>query len=230
MRALTVLLVLAFLFLLIRTGTGIRLDLDNLNPVLIGYGALFTAGIVMAEVLRPLMVRLLPVARFVVVITLAGLVWLGIDQLGKSGHFPDAFLNPSAISTTQDANVEQMEISPAWDGIYRVVVEVNNQALPMVVDLATPFVLLQYNDAARLGLKPQTLVFKDRIPLGDRKVQAAKLEIASVQLDGIAVQNVAAAVAAPGILETNILGLSFLTSLDDVALEDGTLVLKKYRD
>ena len=111
-----------------------------------------------------------------------------------------------------------------------MVVEVNNQALPMVVDLATPFVLLQYNDAARLGLKPQTLVFKDRIPLGDRKVQAAKLEIASVQLDGIAVQNVAAAVAAPGILETNILGLSFLTSLDDVALEDGTLVLKKYRD
>lgn len=230
MRALTVLLVLAFLFLLIRTGTGIRLDPDNLNPVLIGYGALFTAGIVMAEVLRPLMVRLLPVARFVVVITLAGLVWLGIDQLGKSGHFPDAFLNPSAISTTQDANVEQVEISPAWDGIYRVVVEVNNQALPMVVDLATPFVLLQYNDAARLGLMPQTLVFKDRIPLGDRKVQAAKLEIASVQLDGIAVQNVAAAVAAPGILETNILGLSFLTSLDDVALADGTLVLKKYRD
>ena len=88
MRALLILIVLGVIYLGVRSLTDIRIDVANANPVLLGYGALFTAGIVAAELLRPLMQRMSALSRFTIVAALAAIVWLSFEMARLSGRIP----------------------------------------------------------------------------------------------------------------------------------------------
>ena len=77
--------VLALLNLLVDRGTDLEIGLGEVNPVLLGYGALFITGIVAGELLRPILSQMAPVLRFVVVAVLAGMVWVGFEQARNSG-------------------------------------------------------------------------------------------------------------------------------------------------
>lgn len=229
MRALLVLLSMVFLFLLIRTRTDFQINFNdlnrNLNPLLLGYGALFAAGIVMAEVLRPLMSHLQPVLRFVVIIALVSVVWLGIDRARALGLVPSAFFQPTGGSKSGEPEGITLQIAPAWDGVFRAVADINSQAVPVLLAPGTPLVILKYSEAERLGLMPETLVFRDRIQILDRSLQAAKLTLKSIHLDGIEVFDVPAAIAARGAVETSILGLSYFERLDHVQLSGQEMIL-----
>jgi len=226
MRAVLIGVVLVLLFFLVRNSSSLDAGLTYFNPVLLGYGALFVAGVVAAELLRPVLSLLSAGSRFVVVVLLAGLVWFGFDQARQAGILPDFQVNESGRAGSKAPVSKPLTVlSPAWDGVYRAVAQINNRSIGVLVHMATPLVLLQYEEAVRLGFRPESLTFKDRITVSDHKVKAAKITLGTVRIDAITVLNVEAAIAEKGAIETSLIGLSFLDRLSVVALKDGTLVL-----
>ena len=225
MRALIVLAVLGLLWLLVRQFTEIDLPLDEINPVLLGYGALFASGIVVAELMRPLLSLMSASSRFVVIALLAGLVWAGFEQARQAGRVPEALLAPPG----SEANPIRLStrLPKAWDGVYRTVAQVNNMSIGALIDTATPYVLLQFEEAERLGLDPGALTFSERLPVSDRKVTAARLMLVSVRIDDVELFGVEGAVAEQGALEANLIGLSFLSRLETFGLSGDRLLLVK---
>jgi len=227
MRALLVFIVLGLLYVLIRSSTNLDFDLSGTNPVLIGYGALFTAGIVAAELLRPFLSLMAPLSRFVVVAVLAGLVWAGFEQARTAGNLPEGLLDPTAGLETNGEPIRQTRLPVAWDGLHRAVAQINNQSVGVLIETGTPLVVLQYEEAERLGFNLENLTFTSRVPVSDRNITAALMPFLSVRIDDVELFEVDAAIAAPGMVDTSLIGLSFLNRLETVGLIDGELLLRQ---
>lgn len=224
MRALLVLLVLFLLYILVRLGTNSSIVPTDLNPTLLGFGALFVAGIVTAELLRPLLSLMAPVSRFAVVAILAGLVWAGFDLALRRGLIPDSMLHPAGNETTP--RVFQTTVQKSWDGIYRAIAQVNARSVGVIIDTATPYVILQFEDAERIGLNPEKLAFTERVTVGNDKIMVAKGRLVSVQIDKVVVLDVQGAVAEKGSLASSVIGLSYLERLEFFWLKDGVLKIR----
>jgi len=226
MRAILVFVVLGLLFLLVRNSTAVNAGEQGLNPVLLGYGALFASGIVTAELLRPILARMGAVTRFTVVAMIAGLVWFGFEQARMAGILPLALSDPSAVSETSEP-IQQTSLPLAWDGVYRAVAQINNMSIGVLIETGTPLVILQYEEAERLGFNPSALPFDQRLPLGDRKIEAALFKLFSVRIDDVEQLNVKGAIAAKGAVETSVIGLSFLNGLSAAAIINEQFYLRQ---
>jgi clan AA aspartic protease (TIGR02281 family) len=226
MRAILIFVVLGLLYLLVRNSADLDAGKPGINPVLLGYGALFAAGIVTAELLRPILSLMGATSRFVVVAIIAGLVWLGFEQARNAGILPLALTDPTSLPKTGEP-VRQTRLEVSWDGVYRAVAQVNNMSLGVLVDTGTPFVILQYAEAERLGLHPERLKFDQRVAVADRKITAGGLVLGSVRIDDVELLNVKALVAEPKALETSIIGLSFLTRLSTAAIVNGQFYMRQ---
>ncbi len=227
MRTFLVLVVLVLLFALIRNNTGFDPSLGAIDPTLLGYGALFAAGIVAAELLRPLLTRLGASSRFVVVAVLAGLVWYTLDRAHVSDVISNAVFNVESVSSDETKTPAEVILKPAWDGVFRTVAQVNNRSVGVLVAPASPVVVLQYEEAERLGLHPETLDFNARIAVAERKIVAARFTLSSIRMNAIELFDIDAAIAEKGAVESNVFGLSFLNRLSGVALRNGDLVLRQ---
>ncbi|MCB1368991.1 MAG: TIGR02281 family clan AA aspartic protease [Rhodobacteraceae bacterium] len=223
MRALLILIVLGVIYLGVRSLTDIRIDVANANPVLLGYGALFTAGIVAAELLRPLMQRMSALSRFTIVAALAAIVWLSFEMARLSGRIPAALLDPQ--SSQQDLRI--VHLPQAWDGLYRTIAQVNSQSLGVIIDTSTPLVILTYDEAERLGLVHDGLAFTDRVAVSDRKIAAALLPFMSVRVGDLEILKVDGAIAEPGALGTSLIGLSYLSRLKAAGVIGRDMVLQQ---
>jgi aspartyl protease family protein len=223
MRALAVFAGLGLIYVVVRFGLNVDLGLGRANPVLIGYGALFVAGIVAAELLRPLLRLMSPASRFVVVAVLAGLVWVGLEKARDAGYVP-ARLTDAEVAAQ---HVHQTILPRAWDGVFRGVAQINNMSVGVIVSTGTPVVLVQYEEAERIDLFPERLKFSSRVTVGDRKVVAAPVMLLSVRIDDVEIFGVQGAVAEKGAIETSIVGLSFLEKLEAAALDGGGLLLRQ---
>jgi len=224
MRAILVFLVLLMLYLLVRYGGGAEIAASEVNPTLVGFAALFIAGIVTAELIRPLLGLMGPLSRFVVVAILAAMTWIGFDAANRSGLIPKSMLGTLPDPSVQ--KVYQTEVPKSWDGLYRAIAQVNARSVGALIDLSVPLVVLQYEEAERMGLHPERAKFETRISVGDTKIDVAPLQLVSVQIDKVVVLNVKGAVAAKGALTTSLIGLSYLENLRLMTLRDGALVLQ----
>ncbi|NOX39660.1 MAG: TIGR02281 family clan AA aspartic protease [Alphaproteobacteria bacterium] len=229
MRAVLGGVVLVLLFVLVRSSKIFDGSLVGISPIVFGYGALFAAGIVTSELFRPLLAALAPSSRFVMVALMAGLVWFAIEQARLAGTIPDAVLglNRPSASAGGSQPPPSTRIPVAWDGVYRAVAQVNKTSLGVVIDTATPLVILQYEEAERLGFEPQKQEFTTRLTVSDRKINAALYLLSSVRLDGIELFGVKGAIAQKGALQTSLIGLSFLNRLSAFGLANGQMVLRQ---
>lgn len=223
MRALLILLMLGVIYLVVRSLTDIRIDISKTNPVLLGYGALFTAGIVAAELLRPLMQRMSSLSRFTIVAALAAIVWLGFEAARLSGRVPTAFLEPQ----TSRQQIRTLYLPQAWDGLYRTIAQVNNQSLGVIIDTGTPLVVLTYEEAERLHLLNDGLQFTGRVAVSDRKITAALMPFLSVRVGNLEIARVDGAIAEKGALETSLIGLSYLSRLRAAGVIGPDMVLQQ---
>lgn len=227
MRAILVFLVLALLYVLVRASTDFEFGLAEANPFLLGYGAIFAAGLVAAELMRPILSLLSPTSRFVTVAVIAALTWVTLEEARRAGDNPDVLIQPEALAKKVDEDETKVRLSPAWDGIYRAVAQLNYRSLGVIVDIGTPVVLMQFEEAERFGLQPELLKYTKRVAVGDRKITSAPYTFVSIRIDGIELLDVKGAIAEPGALETTIIGLSFLNRLGVAGLVDGDLLLRQ---
>lgn len=130
---------------------------------------------------------------------------------------------------------EQAERSSGGDGVeiransqghYDARIEINGRTLDALVDTGATMVMLTYEDARRAGiyLRPQDFTLTTQTANGTAR--AAPVMLDRVELGNIRVRNVRAAVAEPGRLGVNLLGMSFLQRLQKFEIRSGRLLLQ----
>lgn len=104
---------------------------------------------------------------------------------------------------------------------------VNDRPATFMADTGATLVVLTYEDAARLGLSPQSLDFSARVETANGVSHVAPVTLDRVRVDDITVRDVEALVAERGALATNLLGMSFLGRLRSFAKQGSELVLEQ---
>jgi aspartyl protease family protein len=120
-----------------------------------------------------------------------------------------------------------MRIPADRNGHYASRIEVNGRTLNALIDTGATLVILRYEDARPLGV-----VFPgDKFDVGVRTAngtgRARRVELRSVRLGPISINQVEALVMEQGALGTNLLGMSFLKRLSRFEVQRGTLVLER---
>ncbi len=90
---------------------------------------------------------------------------------------------------------------------------VDGRRMGFMIDTGASVIALRQQDAARLGIRPAQRDFTARVTTANGVVFAAPAELASVELGGILVRNVAAVVLPDEALAQNLLGMSFLSRI-----------------
>ena len=104
---------------------------------------------------------------------------------------------------------------------------VNDRPATFMADTGATLVVLTYEDAARLGLSPQSLDFSARVETANGVSHVAPVMLDRVRVDDITVRDVEAVVAERGALATNLLGMSFLGRLRSFTKQGSELVLER---
>ena len=102
---------------------------------------------------------------------------------------------------------------------------INDRPATVMADTGATIVVLTYEDAARLGLSPQSLDFSSMAQTANGVARMAPVMLDRVRIDDITLRDVQAAVAEKGALATNLLGMSFLGRLRSFAKQGNELVL-----
>jgi aspartyl protease family protein len=103
---------------------------------------------------------------------------------------------------------------------------VDGRRMGFMIDTGASVIALRRQDAARLGIRPAQRDFTARVTTANGVTFAAPIELASVELGGILVHNVAAIVLPDEALGQNLLGMSFLSRVR-WQHQDGRLLLEQ---
>lgn len=120
-----------------------------------------------------------------------------------------------------------VELSARSGGHYFVEAEINGRPVAVMVDTGATMVALTYDDARRAGLSPRASDFTHRVSTANGTAKVAPVMLDRIQIGGILVRDVQAAVLEEGKLQTTLLGMSFLGKLSSFSMKQGRLVLEE---
>ncbi|MFK7942992.1 MAG: TIGR02281 family clan AA aspartic protease [Paracoccaceae bacterium] len=132
-------------------------------------------------------------------------------------------IHPSVALTTAQG---EAELRRAWDGHYRAEADVNGVSMRLMVDTGASMVLIPYEVAGELGLDPDNLDFTVPVTTANGSSTVAAVRISSIKIGPIAVFDVQAAVAHPGMLKVGLLGMSFLEKLEETSFRGDKLLMR----
>jgi aspartyl protease family protein len=112
------------------------------------------------------------------------------------------------------------------DGTFLVSGQVNNRNARFIFDTGASTVVLRAEDAEGLGLKSDGLDFSIPVSTANGLALAAPVTIATLTVGPITERNVSALVAKSGVLQINLLGMSFLERLASYEVRGNRLILR----
>lgn len=118
------------------------------------------------------------------------------------------------------------ELQAGQGGHFVTTADINNRSVEVLVDTGASTVALSYEDAERIGLRPNTLKFDVPIQTANGAGEAARVVLKEVEIDNIRISNVDGMVLQRGALRGTLLGMSFLSRLRSFSVENGRLILK----
>lgn len=104
--------------------------------------------------------------------------------------------------------------------------EIDGTSIRVMVDTGASAVALSYEDADDAGLRPRTLDFDVPVSTANGLVNAARVSLRRVEVDGVQVRDVDGLVLPEGVMRGTLLGMSFLSRLRSFKVEDGVLYLE----
>ena len=113
-----------------------------------------------------------------------------------------------------------------WDGHFRANANVQGTSIDMLVDTGASVVLLRHIDAARAGIDMASLTFDVPILTANGQSHVASIILPEINIGGVMVKNVEAAVAEPGQLHASLLGMSFLGEIEEAVIRKDRLILR----
>jgi aspartyl protease family protein len=118
------------------------------------------------------------------------------------------------------------ELKAGQNGHFFAVAEINGSPVKVVVDTGASVVALSFEDAEQAGIDPGDLVYDVPISTANGTVNAARVTIRRVVIDGVRADDVQGMVLPQGALNTTLLGMSFLSRLQSFQVRDGILYLR----
>lgn len=118
------------------------------------------------------------------------------------------------------------ELKAGSGGHFVTKADINNQAVDVLVDTGASAVALSYEDAERVGLRPDSLTFNVPVSTANGQGKAAQVVLRQVEIDNVRVQEVQGLVLQKGVMNGTLLGMSFLSRLRSFTVENGKLILK----
>ena len=119
----------------------------------------------------------------------------------------------------------QTRIAMGADGHFRVEARLNYKPIPVLVDTGASSVAMPRSIARRLGINLRDADFRHTARTANGETRMALATLDRVQIGGVEVRDVEAAVLGDESLDTVLLGMSFLGKLRRFSVEDGELVL-----
>jgi aspartyl protease family protein len=104
--------------------------------------------------------------------------------------------------------------------------EIDGSDITVMVDTGASVIALSYEDADEIGLRPSSLTYDTPVMTANGQINAARVTLRRVEIDGVRVQDVAGMVLPAGSMNGSLLGMSFLSHLRSFRVEDGLLRLE----
>ena len=98
----------------------------------------------------------------------------------------------------------------------------------MKLDTGASSIVLTHEAAKAAGLPLEVLAYSVNIDTANGRARAAPVTLDRIAIGGITERSVAALVAQPGQLRTNLLGMSFLNRLESWEVRGDKLVMRGY--
>jgi len=151
--------------------------------------------------------------RSVILFAVLALVIAGVVPRFIDKHGPAAA--PAAAAPNEpppaQASGRNLTIPRGSDGHFRVEAAIDGRRINLVVDTGASAVVLREGDAARLGIHPSPRDYTGRTQTANGVARYAPVELNRVEIGGIVVYNVRAAVMPDETLGQNLLGMTFLS-------------------
>lgn len=133
-------------------------------------------------------------------------------------------LDATMLAMAQAPGEVRLKRTP--DGHFRAMVEANGAAAPFLVDTGASLVLIRFEDAAPLGIDMEALRFTTPVATANGNSMVAPVRLGEVRIGDLTVNDVRAAVARPGALRGGLLGMSFLSRLQEITIRGDLITLR----
>ena len=138
----------------------------------------------------------------------------------------------SVVSTPAEARANRPSSHAAYisrrdDGYYWTRASVDGVNVEFLVDTGASVVALTWRDAQRLRLKPRELDFRWPIRTANGETYGASVTLDSIRIGNVKIENVDAMVMQDGLLDSSLLGMSFLGELYSYEFKRDTLIIRK---
>ncbi|MGN6550339.1 MAG: retropepsin-like aspartic protease family protein [Pararhizobium sp.] len=202
---------------------GIANDAFASTIALGAWAAVLAAGIIhsgrIGEFARNMMIWLFAILALTA-------VYIYRYDLQEFGARMTAGLIPGLPVTRTGLNgVTEIILHKSGDGHFKTIAWVNGHPVHFLVDTGASQIVLSYQAAQAIGLKPKTLSFTQTITTANGKAKAAAVVLHDVALGPIHRDEIDASVSAPGMLDESLLGMNFLETLSSLQMSRDVLIL-----
>jgi aspartyl protease family protein len=161
-------------------------------------------------------------------------VWLAIIVVLVGGYayrfemqsFGHRVLGAIVPGTAVNTGEGQVVITRQGDDSFVLAGEINGARARFIFDTGADMVVLTAQTAEKLSLRLAPEDFSVSVQTANGPTRAAPTRLREVRIGAIAIQDVEALVAAPGALQTNLLGMSFLSRLKHYGVSGDRLTLE----
>ena len=172
--------------------------------------------------------------RQILFFAIAALVLAGVMPrvMGNVGNRPAPEMQqqttrrPEPVPQTS-ANYRTVTVRSDRLGHFQVEGAVDGRRLDFMVDTGASMVALRERDANKLGIFPAARDYTGRSSTANGIVKVAPVRLSSLEVNGIRVYDVQAAVFPDEALNVNLLGMSFLSRVRRFEMANGRLVMEQ---
>lgn len=136
----------------------------------------------------------------------------------------DVLLAELSPPRTQVVGEGRIAIDRSLNGGYEAHVEVNGHPVRFLVDTGATDIVLSMEDAQRIGLNPETLIFDSSASTANGVVKIADVILAEITLGEVTERDVRASVNS-GALHASLLGMSYLDRFARIEIERDQMLL-----
>jgi aspartyl protease family protein len=135
-------------------------------------------------------------------------------------------INPTSAQLNQQG---QLIINISDDSHFYVKMLINKKSILFMVDTGASDIVLNLQDALKIGINPKNLIFNRQFQTANGRVLGASIILKEVEISGIKFRDVKASVT-QGEMGVNLLGMSFLRRFDKYEFYQDRLILTGYEN
>jgi len=147
---------------------------------------------------------------------------VGVAAFGLARHFDHSAKSggsnamamaakPAPPPAQSSSNYRTVTLRSDGRGHFQVEARVEGRSIDFLVDTGASMIALRESAAARLGIHPRASDYNVKTHTANGVGKAARVQLNSVEVNGIMVRDVEAFVVPDEALSTNLLGMSFLS-------------------